>query len=161
MFASSLQVQTYPNLIIVCAIKAGLASSFVASSSSFWCSLLSLRGDSRQTCGTKHLCLLARAKQETQARPCRTCPIHAMIMDCEGLIQSKSSQKFHVWPFYTVFSFAGCLLVSFRSHRVCPKTMRLGLTVYHLNLDFFAFKLLQRATRCRSPNETVQRSLTM
>ena len=137
-FAPALQVQIYPNLMIVCAIRAGLASSFVASSSSFLCFLLSLQGDSRHICGTKHLCLPARVRRETQAQPWWKCPNHAMVMawskydkmddsiarhGLRRINSVQSPQKVHVWPLYTVFSFAGCLLlVSFRAHRVCPKT---------------------------------------
>ena len=59
-------------MIIVYVIIAGLASFFFASSSSFWCFLLSLQGDSCASvttpaqwvhiCGTKHVCLSGGGK---------------------------------------------------------------------------------------------------
>ena len=94
---------------LVHAIMAGLASSFVASSSSFWCFLLSLQGDSRHICGTKHLCLPALAKQETQAQPWPKCSVHAIIdarwkndgFNCQGWTAKEQSspapQKFQVY----------------------------------------------------------------
>ena len=45
----------------------------------------------------------------------------------------------YTWPLYTVLRFAGCLPISFRSHRVCPKTrtprsIRLGHWIRNMSL---------------------------
>ena len=87
---SRLRRRAQPNLIIVYVIIAGLASSFFASSSSFWCFLLSLQGDSCASattpaqwvhiCGTKHVRLSGSGAGKLGSAIVIKCPIHALIM---------------------------------------------------------------------------------